>query len=129
MNNRHISQVILFICLFCVFATPIASAHNHKPHRPHYKPHRPKPPVIVVKPHKPHKPHRPHYKPHRPKPPVIVVKPHRPHKPIKRLKRYLRETLPRRATFAVIAGISYAIIDNIYYEKRGHEYHEVRSPR
>ncbi|MCW8328429.1 hypothetical protein MD588_06365 [Photobacterium sp. SDRW27] len=33
------------------------------------------------------------------------------------------------ATFAVIAGASYAIVDNYYYKKKGDKYTYVESPR
>ena len=81
--------------------------HKHKHHKKHHKHH-----VVVVK-----------KKPKRPKKKVVVV-----HKP-PRHRYYHRSRLPEIATFAVIAGATYAIIDNHYYKRRGDKYEYVDKPR
>ncbi|MGR5143956.1 hypothetical protein ACQKPX_20085 [Photobacterium sp. DNB23_23_1] len=79
--------------------------HHHHKHK-HHKKH-----VVVVK-KKPKK----HKK-------VVVV-----HKRPKH-RHYHRSRLPEIATFAVIAGATYAIIDNHYYKRRGDDYEYVAKPR
>ncbi|WP_051202084.1 hypothetical protein [Ferrimonas senticii] len=66
--------------------------------------------------------HRPHHKP------VIVVKPnyrphHKPHK-----HKYRHRELKKLATFAVFAGATYAVIDNLFYQQRGDHYVFVSQP-
>ncbi|KHT57976.1 hypothetical protein C9J03_22845 [Photobacterium gaetbulicola] len=85
--------------------------HHHKHHKhKHYK-------------HKHHKHHVVVVKPRPPKKKVVVV-----HKP-PRHRYYHRSRLPEIATFAVIAGATYAIIDNHYYKRRGDNYEYVDKPR
>lgn len=79
--------------------------HHHKHHKKHH--------------HNYHHSHHDHYR-HRD---VIVVK-ERP-----RHYHYHRSRLPEIATFAIIAGATYAIIDNHYYKKRGDNYEYVNRPR
>ncbi len=69
---------------------------------------------VVVKPSARHKPKN-----------VVVIKKRQP----PRHRHYRRNSLPRLATFAVIAGVSYAIIDNHYYKRQGDQYIYVESPR
>ncbi|MGR5131751.1 hypothetical protein [Vibrio alfacsensis] len=60
---------------------------------------------------------------------VVVVKPvYRPvHKaPAHRVYHYHK--IPRRATYLVIAGITYAVIDNAYYKRSGDQYIYVQQP-
>ncbi|GAA4898710.1 hypothetical protein [Ferrimonas pelagia] len=60
---------------------------------------------------------------------VIVIKPQ--HKPVykaPKVRRYRHSALPRAASFAVIAGISYAVIDNAYYRRSGDTYVYVEQP-
>lgn len=60
---------------------------------------------------------------------VVVVKPI--NKPIKKapLKRhYYVNHLPKTARFIVLAGISYAIIDNLYYQHSGDKYIYIDNP-
>ncbi|MDV5167798.1 hypothetical protein [Photobacterium rosenbergii] len=80
--------------------------HKHKHHKHKHKHH-----VVVVKP-KPKK----HKK-------VVVVHKYPKH------RHYHRSRLPEIATFAVIAGATYAIIDNHYYKRRGDNYEYVAKPR
>ncbi|BAX54859.1 TPA: hypothetical protein ACX6QT_002386 [Photobacterium damselae] len=85
-----------------------------KPHKHHHKKHHKD--VIIVKP----KHHRHHHH-HRD---VVIVKPGRPYyKPW-----YYRSSLPEIATFAVIAGVTYAIVDNMYYKRDGDRYIKVMRP-
>lgn len=97
-------------------AAPLEYRPVHKPHHPVQKPY--------LKPN--HKPvwkpaHKPAWKPNRPgyRPPVVVLpsKPHRPHRP-----HYKKWDLPKVATFAVIAGLTYAVINDQYYEQKGDTY-------
>ncbi|PSW13216.1 hypothetical protein C9J01_10195 [Photobacterium rosenbergii] len=44
-------------------------------------------------------------------------------------KHYHRNSLPKIATFAVISGVSYAIVDNFYYKRQGDSYIHVDNPR
>lgn len=79
--------------------------------------------VIVVK-HKKHK-HKHKYKhkhKHHHVNQVIVV-----HQP-PRKQHFHHSSLPEIATFAVIAGVSYAIIDNGFYKKSGERYEYVEKP-
>ncbi|MGF1692080.1 hypothetical protein [Photobacterium kagoshimensis] len=75
--------------------------------------------VIVVK-HKKHK-HKHKHKHHHGNQVIVVHQPP-PH------KHYHRSSLPEIATFAVIAGVSYAIIDNVFYKKSGERYEYVEKP-
>ena len=84
--------------------------HHHHKHHPH-KRHNHKHHVVVVKP-----------KPKPPKKVVVVRKP-------PRHRYYHRSRLPEIATFAVIAGATYAVIDNHYYKRSGDRYEYVEKPR
>lgn len=55
------------------------------------------------------------------KKPVVIV-----HKPSRRS--YTHVNLPRATTFVIIAGISYAVIDNAYYKRHNNTYIYVESP-
>ncbi|KLV04251.1 hypothetical protein ABT56_15925 [Photobacterium aquae] len=79
--------------------------HHHKHHKHKHKHHH-------------HHHHHHHYK----KKVVVVHKEPRHH-------HYHRSRLPEIATFAIIAGATYAIIDNHYYKKRGDSYEYVAKPR
>ncbi|MGL6260036.1 DUF6515 family protein [Vibrio sp. WXL103] len=60
---------------------------------------------------------------------VIVIKPS--HKPVKKVpvhRSYHRKSLPKTATFVVIAGISYAVINNAYYKRSNDTYVYVEQP-
>lgn len=60
---------------------------------------------------------------------VVVVKPgHRPMHHPGHPPRFHRHSLPIDATFALIAGVTYAIIDNAYYQKNGETYEYVEQP-
>jgi len=60
---------------------------------------------------------------------VVVVKPgHKPMHNPGHAPRYHRHSLPMDATFALIAGVTYAIIDNAYYQKSGESYEYVEQP-
>lgn len=82
---------------------------GHKKHHHHHNT------VVVVKPKYKKKHHHHHNT-------VVVVQP-------PRNRYYHRSRLPEIATFAVIAGISYAIVDNVFYKKSGDRYDYVDSPR
>ncbi|MGF1878629.1 hypothetical protein L4D77_25525 [Photobacterium frigidiphilum] len=71
--------------------------------------------VVIVQPKYKKKKHHHHNT-------VVVVQP-------PRNRYYHRSRLPEIATFAVIAGISYAIVDNVFYKKSGDRYDYVDSPR
>lgn len=70
--------------------------------------------VVVVKPKYKKKRHHHHNT-------VVVVQP-------PRNRYYHRSRLPEIATFAVIAGVSYAIVDNVFYKKSGERYDYVDNP-
>ncbi len=60
---------------------------------------------------------------------VVVTKPS--HKPVSRApthRSYHYKSLPKNAAFAVIAGISYAVIDNAYYKRSSDTYVYVEQP-
>lgn len=66
---------------------------------------------------------------------TIIIKPGKPHykrpvviKPVPRHRSYHRNYLPAAATFAVIAGITYAIVDNNYYKQSGDTYVYIEQP-
>lgn len=60
---------------------------------------------------------------------VVVVKPiYRPIYKAPMNRRYYYNKMPRRASYIVLAGISYAIIDNIYYKRSGNQYVYVEQP-
>lgn len=62
-------------------------------------------------------------------PGIIVVKPaHRPLKRAPKHRSYHYRNLPRGATFVVIAGITYAVIDNLYYRRSRDTYVYVEQP-
>jgi hypothetical protein len=85
-----------------------ANRPNHVIHRPAKPSHKP---VTVI-----HKPvHKPHHRP------VVIV-----HKPSHRS--YHRNNLPRTATFIMVAGISYALINNAYYKNNNDTYEYVEPP-
>ncbi|MEH6530133.1 MAG: hypothetical protein V7735_02170 [Photobacterium frigidiphilum] len=71
--------------------------------------------VVVVQPKYKKKHHHHHNT-------VVVVQP-------PRNRYYHHSRLPEIATFAVIAGISYAIVDNVFYKKSGDRYDYVDNPR
>ena len=73
--------------------------------------------VIVIK-QKKHKHKHKHHHSNQ----VIVV-----HQP-PRKQHYHRSSLPEIATFAIIAGASYAIIDNAFYKQAGERYEYVEKP-
>ncbi|MGR4990414.1 hypothetical protein ACPV3U_12640 [Vibrio rotiferianus] len=60
---------------------------------------------------------------------VVVVKPvYRPvyKAPVHRVYHYNK--IPRTATYLVIAGITYAVVDNAYYKRSGDQYIYVEQP-
>ncbi|WP_051252472.1 hypothetical protein [Ferrimonas kyonanensis] len=59
---------------------------------------------------------------------VIIVKPGYHHKPYRNHYSYHRHELARIATFAVFAGVTYAIVDNAYYRQQGDSYVYVAQP-
>ncbi|PMH45029.1 hypothetical protein BCU68_11350 [Vibrio sp. 10N.286.49.B3] len=97
---------------------PVVVKPNHKPsNKPSNKPvvikpgHKPpSKPVVIVKPS-----HKPVVKP------IVVVKP-----PVRRS--YRRVDLPTAAAFVMIAGISYAVINNAYYKHTNDNYVYVEQP-
>ncbi|QIZ75818.1 hypothetical protein [Ferrimonas lipolytica] len=58
---------------------------------------------------------------------VIVVKPGKHYKTPKH-RSYYRRDIRDIATFAVFAGISYAVIDNVFYRQQGDQYVYVSQP-
>ncbi|HIF9128913.1 TPA: hypothetical protein ACX6PG_001226 [Photobacterium damselae] len=101
----------MVITTLLVPSMAFAKPHKHHHHKKHHKD------VIIVKP----KHHRHHHRHHRD---VVIVKPGRPYyKPW-----YYRSSLPEMATFAVIAGVTYAIVDNMYYKRDGDRYIKVMKP-
>ncbi|WKE67531.1 hypothetical protein PVT67_09625 [Gallaecimonas kandeliae] len=60
---------------------------------------------------------------------VIVVDRRYQHRaPQPRYRYYHRDNLARIATFAVLAGVTYAIVDNVYYRQRGDGFVYVPEP-
>ena len=104
---------------------------RHRPGRPGF--HKPwpghRPPIWPGRPpgHRPplHRP--PAYRPPLFRPPAyrppIYRPPHRPIRP-----HYRRWDLPEIATFSVVAGVTYAIVDNLFYKKQGDQYIYVEQP-
>ncbi|WP_211318293.1 hypothetical protein [Photobacterium sanctipauli] len=107
-----VNGVVATLVLSFGLAIPtVAEAHGHKYYHKHKKHHKHK--------HKHHKHHHHHH--HHKK--VVVVK----HKP--KHKHYHHSRLPEIATFAIVAGATYAIIDNHFYKRRGDRYEYVERPR
>ncbi|SHH77526.1 DUF6515 family protein [Ferrimonas marina] len=70
-----------------------------------------------------------HGKNHRHPHKVVVVKPkYKPVKRVPKVKIYYRHTLPRAASTVVIAGATYAVLDNLYYRRQGDSYVYVEQP-
>ncbi len=74
-----------------------------------------------------------HNQGHKPQHPnnVVVVKPSHNHKPSHKAPphhSYRRSALPATAAFAILAGVTYAIIDNAYYKQSGDQYVYVEQP-
>lgn len=90
-------------------ATAQAKWHHHGDHHHKHRHHKNK-----HHKHKHHK-HRHYHHYHRD---VVVVKE----------KQYHQSRLPEIATFAVIAGVTYAIVNNTFYKKSGDEYRAVERP-
>ncbi|NLS12971.1 hypothetical protein HGP28_08715 [Vibrio sp. SM6] len=105
--RRHTRR--LRACLVGVLALSLVAPTFAGPivvHKPHKRPNK----VIVVKPNK-----KPAYK----RPIVIVPKRHRA---------YHKHHLPKAAAFIAIAGITYAVINNAYYQRQGDQYIHVEKP-
>ncbi|CAH0537821.1 hypothetical protein [Vibrio marisflavi] len=69
------------------------------------------------------------YKYRKPAKNVVVVKPiYRPNYKVPAHRRYYYTKVPKHASYIVLAGITYAIIDNIYYKRSGNEYVYVEQP-
>jgi len=59
----------------------------------------------------------------------VVVKPdHRPVHKAPKHRSYHHKHLPASASFIVISGISYAIVDNAYYKRNGDQYIYIEQP-
>ncbi|WP_419175026.1 hypothetical protein [Desulfosediminicola sp.] len=112
-------MMVVFICPSSVFAN--GRGPHHKPHKV-YKNHKPvQLPNYKGKKHYNHKPaHLPRYhaRNYRKAPPRYY---HHP-------RSYHRNHLPSVAAFAMIAGVSYAIIDNMYYRQQGDTYIYMEQP-
>lgn len=109
-KKRVISCVMMVMIALTGTLTPMvaeAKGHHHKHHHKHK--------------HKHH--HHHHY--HRKKVVIVKERPRHHH----HHHHYHKSRLPEIATFAVIAGITYAIIDNQYYKRRGDNYEYVVKPR
>ncbi|MGR5063019.1 hypothetical protein [Photobacterium sp. DNB22_13_2] len=113
------SMVAVAIMTFGLATPSVAEAKGHKHGHHHHKHHKHK--------HKHHKHHKHHV--------VVVKKKPKKHKKVvvvhkyPKHRHYHRSRLPEIATFAVIAGATYAIIDNHYYKRRGDGYEYVTKPR
>ncbi|MGF1688609.1 hypothetical protein L4C36_18305 [Photobacterium japonica] len=106
-KKRAMSHMMILVVAFMGMMTPaIAEAHRHGGHKHHKHKHH----------HKHH--HHHHYKKRHKH--VVVVKERHHH--------YHKSRLPEIATFAIIAGATYAIIDNHYYKRRGENYEYVAKP-
>ncbi|MFI3246578.1 MAG: hypothetical protein R3Y10_08865 [Ferrimonas sp.] len=96
--------------LVCAIAVPAVADTSQR-----YKVDGNKKPTVVVKPTYPQKK------------PVVVVKPNYQHKaPIRQF--YTARDLRGIATFAAFAGITYAVIDNVFYQQQGDTYTYVANP-
>lgn len=59
----------------------------------------------------------------------VVVKPaHRPVHRAPKFRSYHHKYLPASASFIIISGISYAIVDNAYYKRNGDQYIYIQQP-
>jgi hypothetical protein len=115
---EHCMKLLITFFLMMSFAIPSSAwadkgrGKGHgKGHNKHHHHHNT---VVVVK--AKHKKRRHHH--HNT---VVVVQP-------PRNRYYHRSRLPEIATFAVIAGVSYAIVDNVFYKKSGERYDYVDNP-
>ncbi|MGR5556769.1 DUF6515 family protein [Vibrio fortis] len=71
------------------------------------------------------KPH-PVYKPSKK---IVVVKPvYRPIKKVPKHRSYYYYKMPKHTSYIVLAGISYAVIDNVYYKRSGDQYIYIENP-
>ncbi|MED5524787.1 hypothetical protein [Gallaecimonas pentaromativorans] len=59
---------------------------------------------------------------------IVVQKGYHHRGPAPRHRYYHRSDLAKIATFAVLAGVTYAIVDNVYYQQRGERYEYVSAP-
>ncbi|MBC7000972.1 hypothetical protein BIZ37_00270 [Photobacterium sp. BZF1] len=126
-NKQSLTKVLMTSAIAVIIATAgitvpnVAEAkghkhhhhHHHHKHKHHKHKHKHKHHVVVVKKKPPKKKHKK----------VVVVHKYPKH------RHYHRSRLPEIATFAVIAGATYAIIDNHYYKRRGDNYEYVAKPR
>ncbi|UTV29713.1 hypothetical protein [Photobacterium atrarenae] len=103
-----------FACTLVVLpATVQAKWHHHGDHYHKHRHHKHKHHKHKHHKHRHYHRHEHHY--HRD---VVVVKE----------KHYHQSRLPEIATFAVIAGVTYAIVNNTFYKKSGNEYRAVERP-
>ncbi|EDP59501.1 hypothetical protein AND4_10104 [Vibrio sp. AND4] len=95
--------------------------HSHHHHRPYYRP-----PYY----HRSFFYHRPPYsiRDHRYHSPFIYVRPGYWYPPYRGRYSYYHRDLANIATFAVFAGITYAIVQDAYYRREGARYVYVRYP-
>jgi len=89
-------------------STVLAKKNHHKHHHKHHKHDH----------HNSHH-HNEHYHNDRHRDVVIVNEHHHS---------YHESRLPEIATFAVIAGVTYAVVNNTFYKKSGNEYRSVQQP-
>lgn len=60
---------------------------------------------------------------------VVVVKPiYRPIKKVPKHRYYYSYKMPKHTSYIILAGISYAVIDNVYYKRSGDQYIYVENP-
>jgi len=71
---------------------------------------------------KPHSVYKPSKK-------IVVVKPvYRPVKKVPKHRSYYHYKMPKHTSYIVLAGISYAVIDNVYYKRSGDQYIYIENP-
>ncbi|MGR5065006.1 hypothetical protein [Photobacterium sp. DNB22_13_2] len=104
---KSIVTAFVIVCGLGMSSGVEAKKHNHNPNNKSNK-------VTVVKAPAKKSPTK-----------VVVVN----KKPAPSHKHYQRNSLPKIATFAVISGVSYAIVDNFYYKRQGDSYIHVDNPR
>lgn len=146
MKNLSLTQCVIAAFLMLLVGTAPLSAKTDNQHsvRPITQPGNKHHTRLLKRPHQPVKPphsHRPphHYRPHHHRPPYIVRPPrhHASHfyvrnahwyPPYRGRYYYYHNDLVGIATFAVFAGITYAIVHDAYYQQRGNRYVYVESP-
>ncbi len=127
--TRFLTRLIIFLAV----SLPIVALAKPNPggrppgHHGGWKPGNWRPGVWpprypAVKPRPPGRPPIVGILPPRPPGGVIVVKPGHVHRPPPHRLHYSAKGLRDIATFALFAGVAYAVVDNVFYRKQGDQY-------